>query len=95
MGCITSLFLMLSIIIILAFDIFFWSVSWSLGVIGILALLGFIIAYALAEEIALSPRDFFWNSEWGVFCKKIGWAWSVALIVYAVSYLIMYFITNW
>ncbi|MDE6190596.1 MAG: hypothetical protein K2L31_11020 [Muribaculum sp.] len=86
---------MLSIIIILAFDIFFWSVSWSLGVIGILALLGFIIAYALAEEIALSPRDFFWNSEWGVFCKKIGWAWSVALIVYAVSYLIMYFITNW
>lgn len=95
MGCITSLFLMLSIIIILAFDIFFWSVSWSLGVIGILALLGFIIAYALAEDIALSPRDFFWKSEWGVFCKKIGWAWSVALIVYAVSYLIMYFITNW
>ncbi len=95
MGCISSLFLMLSIIIILAFDIFFWSVSWSLGFIGILALLAFIITYALAEEIALSPRDFFRNSEWGVFCKKIGLAWGAALITYAGAYFILFFIINW
>lgn len=95
MGCISLVVMMLSIAVIIVFDIFFWSVSWIFGIIGIIALFAFIIAYALSEEMALSPRDFFWNSEWGVFCKKIGWAWEVTLMTYAGLFLVFYFITNW
>lgn len=74
MGCVTSLLLLLSIGVLVVFDILFWSMSWILGLIGILAIITFIIAYAVSEDFSLSPKDFLWNSDWGIFCKKIGWA---------------------
>lgn len=95
MGCITSLLLLLSIGIFIVFDIFFWSVSWIFGLIGILAIVAFIIAYAVSEDFSLSPRDYIRNSDWGIFCKKIGWAWGIALMVYAAATIIVLFTAGW
>ncbi len=95
MGCITGLLLIISVGALLAFDILFWTVSWIYGLIGILALIAFLIAYGMAEEFSLSPRDFIRNSEWGIFCKKIGWAWGVALMVYAGAIVLSVFISTW
>ena len=95
MGCLTSLLLLLSIGIFIVFDVFFWSVSWIFGLIGILAIVAFVIAYAVSEEFSLSPRDYIRNSDWGIFCKKIGWAWGIALMVYAAATVIVLFAAEW
>ena len=95
MGCLTSLLLLLSIGIFIVFDVFFWSVSWIFGLIGILAIVAFVIAYAVSEDFSLSPRDYIRNSDWGIFCKKIGWAWGIALRVYAAATVIVLFAAEW
>lgn len=95
MGCITSMLFILSVVTIIAFDVFLWSVSTVYGLSGLIAVFAFLIAYVVAEEFSLAPRDFFWNSDWGIFCKKIGWAWKIALMLYALTFLICYFFVNW
>ena len=94
MGCLTFIILLINIAIAIFIDIVFWNIGSSLGIAGIFAILGFIIAYSISEEAALSPRDFFWNSEWGIFCKKLAWAWSTALVVFAVAYIISAYLGN-
>lgn len=95
MGCVTTLLLMISILVLVLFDIFMWTVSGLWGLVGIIAIISFIIAYAVSDEFSLSPKDFFWNSEWGVFCKKIVWVWGVALMVYAGGTMLLWFIKAW
>ena len=95
MGCVTSLLMLLSVGVLIMFDVFFWSISWIFGLIGILAIAAFLIAYAVSEDFSLSPRDFIRNSDWGIFCKKIGWAWSVSIMVYAAATIIVWFTATW
>ena len=87
MGCLTLLIFLINLLIAIAIDVAFWGIGWPLGLAGVIAIIGFLIAYAISEDAALSPRDFFWNSEWGIFCKKLAWAWGTALAVYAISYI--------
>lgn len=87
MGCITFFLLAINIAAVIALDVAFWSIGWQLGLAGIVAIIAFFIAYSISEEAALSPRDFFWNSEWGIFCKKLGWAWGAALAIFALAYI--------
>lgn len=63
--------------------------GWQIGVSVLIALPTFIIAYALSEKIAISRRDKYSRSEWNVFCKKIGWSWGMALIFYAIAYILI------
>lgn len=95
MGCVTSLLMLLSVGVLIMFDVFFWSISWIFGLIGILAIAAFLIAYTVSEDFSLSPRDFIRNSDWGIFCKKIGWAWSVSIMVYAAATIIVWFTATW
>lgn len=63
-------------------------IGWQIGVAGLLAIPAFIMAYLLSEKVAISRRDRYTRSEWGVFCKKMAWAWGVALVVYGLAYII-------
>ncbi len=63
--------------------------GWQIGVAGLIATIAFILAYGLSVDAALSPRDFWSNSEWDIFCKKMSWAWGVAAIIYAISYIVI------
>ena len=92
MGCLISSLLIASIGVLVIFDILFWSVSWIMGLIGILTIIAFIIAYSVYEDLSLSHRDFRRYSYWGIFCKKIGWAWGVALMVYASAFVLTFLI---
>lgn len=94
MGCITLILFFINFAIAVAVDIAFWGIGWSLGLAGAIAIVGFLIAYAISEDVALSPRDFFWNSEWGIFCKKLAWAWGTALVIYAIAYFAIMFISG-
>lgn len=95
MGCIASLLLILSVGVLIVFDVAFWSMSWVYGLIGVLTIFAFIIAYAVSEDFSLSPRDFIRNSSWGILCKKLGWAWGVALMVYAAAMVLVFIINKW
>jgi len=91
MGFITFFLLLINIMVVFAIDVACWSIGWQLGLAGLIAIIAFVIAYAISEEAALSPRDFFWNSDWGIFCKKLQWAWGTALAVYAIAYIALAF----
>ncbi len=80
----------LSIMVMVAFAVLAWIfIGWQIGVAGLIAIPVFMGAYALSDKIAISRRDRYHRSEWGVFCKKMAWAWSTALIVYAVAYILI------
>lgn len=94
MGCITLLIFIINLALAVAIDVAFWGMGWTMGLAGAIAFIDFLIAYAISEDAALSPRDFFWNSEWGIFCKKLAWAWGTALVIYAIAYLGLTFLTG-
>lgn len=80
----------MSIGIIASIAILAWIfLGWQIAFAALLAIPVFIIAYALSDKIATSRRDKYIYSEWNVFCKKIGWSWSAALLAYAISYIII------
>lgn len=93
MAAITFFLLMVNVAAIFAIDILMWSmIGWQLGVAGLVGIIAFLIAYVVSEEVTLSPRNFFLNSDWGIFCIKLKWAWTMAAIAYAVVYIALAFI---
>lgn len=64
-------------------------IGWQIGVAGLIAIPAFIVAYFLSEKVSISRRDKYTHSQWDVFCKKMAWAWSVALVIYGISYIII------
>lgn len=89
MAVITFILLSLNICALAAMDIYFWFVSWQSGLSGLIGILAFFIAYSLSVELSIAPRDFWWNSEFDIFIKKLGFAWSAAGTVFILSYLIL------
>ena len=63
-------------------------IGWQIGVAALIAVPVFMCAYTLSDKVAISRRDKYTHSEWGVFFKKMAWAWSTALIVYGLAYII-------
>ena len=72
MGCITFIILAFNIIALIAMDIMFWTESTASGLAGVLGIIAFFIGYALSVEITIAPRDFWVNSAFGIFIKKLG-----------------------
>jgi hypothetical protein len=40
-------------------------------------------------EMAIAPRDFWWNTEFDVFLAKIGFAWKTALTLWGIGLLVL------
>ena len=75
MGCITFFILLCNIVAIIILDVLLWiHYSATMGLIGLIGLVAFFIGYALSIEISIAPRDFWWNSEFGIFIKKLVFA---------------------
>ena len=88
MAVITFILLSLNICALVVIDIYFWIVSWQSGFSGLIGIVAFFIGYALSVELSIAPRDFWWNSEFDIFIKKLGFAWSTASTVFLLFYLI-------
>lgn len=90
MVIIASFLYFASVIAILAIDILCWMyLGWQVGFAGMIGIVSFFIAYGMADEIEFSLSDYFHLSEWDVFTKKLGWAWGVGLVVFAIAYMII------
>ncbi|MDH8701650.1 putative membrane protein YkgB [Dysgonomonadaceae bacterium PH5-43] len=94
MGCITLFLLLCNIAVIVGIDVLLWTHSATMGLIGLGGLGAFLIGYALSVEISIAPRDFWWNSEFGIFIKKLTFANSAALFVLGISIFIAYSCDN-
>lgn len=90
MNIISKIIYWLSVIAVASLAIIAWVfIGWQIGLAGIIAIFTFLISYSLSGKFAISRRDRYTRSEWGVFCKKMTWAWGTALITYGVAYIII------
>ena len=94
MGFITLFLLLCNISVIIALDVFLWTHSAVMGLIGLLGLVVFLLGYALSVEISIAPRDFWWNSDFEIFIKKLGFANSSALVIWFLAIFIAYVVEN-
>lgn len=85
----TFLILLITLALLAAIDVGAWlAFGWTGGVAGLCGIIGFLIAYAVSVEVAIAPRDFWTHSDFGLFLKKLGYAWETGLCVTAASFLI-------
>lgn len=90
MKTLSSILFVTSLVIILAIAILSGIfIGWQVGIAVVITALAFIVAYSVSGKIAISRRDKYVRSEWGVLCKKISWAWGTALVVFAIAYMVM------
>ena len=75
----TSLLYWGSIAVIVVLDIVLWFEGWVLGLLGILGLIVFPVAYAYSVEMSIAPRDFWVNPEFEIVKKKLKYAWTAAM----------------
>ena len=90
----TFLILLITLALLAAIDVGAWlAFGWTGGVAGLCGIIGFLIAYEVSVEVAIAPRDFWTHSDFGLFLKKLGYAWETGLCVTATSFLIFRLIT--
>lgn len=65
----------------LGLDVVLWMEDPLYGIGGIIGVIAYFVAYAISGEMIIAPRDFWRLSSWQVFKKKMGYAFSVYLIV--------------
>lgn len=88
MGCITVLILLCNIGLIVAADVLLWMYSATMGLFGLIGVVVFFIAHALSTQMSLAPRDFWRNSEFDIFIKKLAFANIAALMAWGGSIII-------
>ena len=89
MGFVTFILLTLNTIGFIIIDCLISSVSPIFGLAGLFGIIAYFIGYALSVELTLAPRDFWINSEFGIFIRKLGVANFAALMVWAISVWLM------
>ena len=88
MGCITSLIFLCNTGLIIAADVLLWMYSTTMGLFGLIGVVVFFVAHAFSTGMSLAPRDFWTNSEFDIFIKKLAFANTAALIVWGGSLII-------
>ena len=83
-----------SFVFMIGLDVVLFEEEVMYGIGGIIGIIGFVIAYSISGNMILTPRDFFFESSWGIFKKKIGYAFSTYIIVASVSAAILAAIFN-
>jgi hypothetical protein len=81
MRIITGFLFLLNVAFWVGFDAICW--FFTGGTFGWTVLIGliiFLIAWGISIEATIAPLDYFMQSEWGIFTKKIKWANSTSLI---------------
>ena len=80
--CVVSFLLLLfQILLIVGLDAVLFDCDPIYGVGGIIGIIAYFIAYAISVDMSLSPRDFWFQSSWEIFKKKVGYAFSAYLVV--------------
>lgn len=89
MRVLTFLTFVISMIFMVAMDIFLFSEDVLYGIGGIIGIIGFFIAYSISGDMIIAPRDYWRLSSWQVFRKKFGYGMCTYILVTFVSAAIM------
>ena len=75
------LLLTFQILLMIGLDIVLFDYNIYYGFGGIIGIVAYFIAYAISVDMAIAPRDFWFQTSWSIFKKKVGYAFSAYLIV--------------
>ena len=81
MRVLSFLLLTFQILLMIGLDIVLFDYNIYYGFGGIIGIIAYFIAYAISVDMAIAPRDFWFQTSWGIFKKKVGYAFSAYLIV--------------
>ena len=81
MRVLSFLAMLIAIVFMIGLDVVLFMERPIYGIAGIVGLIGYFIAYAISVDMVVSPRDFWFQSSWEIFKKKMGYAFSTYLIV--------------
>lgn len=76
--------MLLAIAFMIGIDIVLFSEDVCYGIGGIIGTIGYFIAYAISVDMTISPSDFWLQSSWDIFKKKMGYA----LVTYILTTLV-------
>lgn len=85
MRILTFLSFLVAISFMVGLDVVLFMEEPVYGIGGIIGMIAYFIAYAISVDMIITPRDFWFQSSWQVFRKKMGYAFSAYLIVTLVS----------
>ncbi len=94
MGIVSLIVIILNIVLLVGVDVFLWFLEPGFGLGGVFSIVIWFITYAVTEEIAIAPRDFWVNSALDIVNKKIGRAWLVTVVTGTITLPIGYFLIN-
>lgn len=75
----------LSIAFMIGLDIVLWISDPMFGIGGVVGIIAYFIAYAISGDMIIAPRDFWRLSNWQVFKKKMGYAFTAYIIITLVT----------
>jgi hypothetical protein len=85
MRFITGLIFIVNILSWIVFDIFCWyATGITLGLIILIGIIAFLIAWGLSGEVVIAPLDYLSQTSWEIFIKKIKWSNLTCVIVMSI-----------
>ena len=66
-------------------DIVLFDYNVFYGIGGIIGMIAYFIAYTISVDMVIAPRDFWLQPKWGIFKKKVGYAFSAYLVTTLVA----------
>ena len=85
MRVLSFILLSFQILLMIGLDIVLFDYNVYYGFGGIVGMLAYFIAYAISVDMAIAPRDFWFQTSWGIFKKKVGYAFSAYLVTTLVA----------
>lgn len=95
MRVITGILFFLNLAAWIFFDIVCWIMTGvTLGLIVLIGIISFLIAWGLSEEAVIAPFDYLAQPSWDVFVKKIKWSNYTCVIVMSI-FALVFIVFDW
>lgn len=95
MRLITGFLFLLNLAAWITFDVICWSFTGvTLGLVVLIGIVGFLIAWGLSGEAVIAPFDYLAQPEWNIFMTKLKWANSACGIIMSI-FMILCLFMNW
>lgn len=90
MGVIKAIVFLCNILGWLIVDIWLWTLSWCSGLGGIIGIISFFIGYSVSARMILAPRDYWRETDYSIFKRKLLYGNSVAGAVAVIAMFVFY-----
>jgi len=84
-------------LVLLGINIYLWTVSWIVGLGGLVGIVGFFVGYSISDGMTIATRDYWRFPKFDIFKKKIAYGNSIAggttVVASVIIYFVAYFLT--